>query len=181
MIELQVSAQPRGSLIRASFLESLHHGHHRAEVPRHVSARPGRFAEAISHISPLGRDSVLGDVENGCVCKITGNSKSLIVMMTLFATITGAQYVCALIAHSLALQADCISMGVDTLSYMGNLLAECQSSAVAKRCCVPVLDAHAVLSSYVNVYRRLEICMGGFSLVLLLGFTSYFIYDVRLP
>ena len=42
---------------------------------------------------------------------LSGNSKSLLVMFSLFTLITGTQYVAAMIAHSLALQADCASMG----------------------------------------------------------------------
>jgi len=78
-------------------------------------------------------------------------------MMTLFGTITSAQYTAGIVANSLALQADCVSMGVDTLSYVGNLLAECTVSPIRK--------------------RRLELVMGGVSLSLLAGFTTRFIFE----
>ena len=59
--------------------------------------------------------------------RLSGNTKSLLMMFVLFTLITAGQWVGGLVAHSLALQADCASMAVDALSYLGNMLAECQS------------------------------------------------------
>ena len=61
------------------------------------------------------------------VPRLSGNTKSLLMMFVLFTLITAAQWVGGVMAHSLALQADCASMGVDALSYVGNMLAECQT------------------------------------------------------
>ena len=44
----------------------------------------------------------------------------------LFTTITVAQVAAARIANSQALLMDCISMGVDALTYMGNIWVECR-------------------------------------------------------
>ena len=59
--------------------------------------------------------------------RLSGNTKALLMMFVLFTSITAAQWVGGITAHSLALQADCASMGVDALSYVGNILAECQT------------------------------------------------------
>ena len=59
--------------------------------------------------------------------RMSGNTKSLLMMFVLFTSITVAQWVGGVMAHSLALQADCASMGVDALSYVGNIFAECQT------------------------------------------------------
>ena len=71
-----------------------------------------------------------GEVRASCVSrivhKVTNNKKvALSMSLVLFATITSAQVVGALIAGSTALLADCASMGVDTISYAVNLIAEC--------------------------------------------------------
>ena len=49
---------------------------------------------------------------------------ALIVSIVLFLTITCAQYFAAIIGNSGALKADCVSMLVDAISYMGNLMGE---------------------------------------------------------
>ena len=49
--------------------------------------------------------------------KWTPNTKVLVVAMGLFATITTAQVFAAIAAHSSALMADCVSMGIDAVSY----------------------------------------------------------------
>ena len=56
--------------------------------------------------------------------EISPNAKVLIVAIVAFASITVAQTVAAVFANSLALLGDCASMGVDTLTYCGNLYAE---------------------------------------------------------
>ena len=55
---------------------------------------------------------------------ISSNAKVLIVAICAFGAITVAQSVAAVFANSLALLGDCASMGVDTLTYCGNLYAE---------------------------------------------------------
>lgn len=88
---------------------------------------------------------------------LTGNAKSLLVMFALFSTITASQYAAAIIANSLALKADCASMLVDALSYLANLAAECTRNPARK--------------------VVLQLAMSAVSLVLLVGFTVYFIVE----
>lgn len=61
--------------------------------------------------------------QNAQAC-LSPNIKALIVSAFLFALITIVQVVASRIAHSQALLMDCISMGVDALTYMGNILVE---------------------------------------------------------
>lgn len=69
-----------------------------------------------------------------CGKLITGNVKTLLVTIVLFAAITVAQVIVALIANSSALLVDSIAMGMDTLLFCGNLIAECiQDRAARKR------------------------------------------------
>ena len=97
-----------------------------------------------------------------CCCRcqrLTANSKSLITSAVLFFTITGVQYVASLpmFANSLALKADCLSMFVDGLSYLGNLAAECNPDSENK--------------------RVFELAAAGISLSVLLGFTIFFLFE----
>jgi divalent metal cation (Fe/Co/Zn/Cd) transporter len=55
---------------------------------------------------------------------LTPNIKALMVSAFLFSLITIIQIFAAKIAHSQALLMDCISMGVDALTYMGNIVVE---------------------------------------------------------
>lgn len=55
---------------------------------------------------------------------LTPNIKALIISACLFSLITVIQVFAAEIAHSQALLTDCISMGVDALTYMGNIVVE---------------------------------------------------------
>jgi len=86
---------------------------------------------------------------------MTGRAKTLLVMILLFLAITAAQYVAGVAAHSLSLQADCLSMLIDAISYCGNLVAECVQAPVLK--------------------ERLQLGMSGGSIVLLAVFTSLFL------
>ncbi|GMI29314.1 hypothetical protein TeGR_g214 [Tetraparma gracilis] len=92
-----------------------------------------------------------------CGITVSGNSKTLLISTILFLSITTGQYFAAIIAHSISLKADCVSMLVDALSYIGNLFAECTPSPRAK--------------------KRLELAMSGVSFGLLLYFTSDFILE----
>ena len=60
-----------------------------------------------------------------CGCQWSKVQGTLMLSMVLFGTITSAQIVGALIAKSMALLADCASMGLDTISYGVNLVAAC--------------------------------------------------------
>lgn len=59
--------------------------------------------------------------EYGC---LTPNIKALMLTAFLFSFITVVQIFAAKIAHSQALLMDCISMGVDAFTYMGNIFVE---------------------------------------------------------
>ena len=102
------------------------------------------------------RSVQLVDEQDGAGTKrrLSGNTKSLLVMFFLFTTITAAQWVAGLMAHSLSLQADCASMAVDALSYLGNMVAECRTDQRSR--------------------ARLELGMSAFSLLLLAWFTLLF-------
>lgn len=94
-----------------------------------------------------------------CCCRVSGNAVSLMTSAFLFSLITSVQYFFALIANSKALQADCVSMAVDAVAFMGNLFAEC-------------MPKDSVLGK-----RRVELTMSGLSHILLLGFTISFIFE----
>ena len=55
---------------------------------------------------------------------VSDHAKVLLLAIGAFGTITISQTVAAVVANSLALLGDCASMGVDTLTYCGNLYAE---------------------------------------------------------
>jgi len=77
----------------------------------------------VDSVSPI-----LGNDPLCCGVQCTSQMRTLTLTMTLFATITLAQFVAALCANSLALLGDCASMLVDTLTYAGNIAAEtCQT------------------------------------------------------
>jgi len=88
----------------------------------------------------------------------TPQIRTLMVTFVLFALITGAQFFAALVANSLALISDCASMLIDTLSYMGNLSAECSDKDALSK-------------------ERRQLIASGSSLVVLLGITAYVIYN----
>lgn len=67
-----------------------------------------------------------GELQPSKKGRLTPNIKALIVTAVLFITITLAQVAAARIANSQALLMDCISMGVDALTYMGNIWVECR-------------------------------------------------------
>jgi len=88
----------------------------------------------------------------------TPQIRTLAVTFVLFACITGAQFVAALFANSLALISDCASMLIDTLSYMGNLSAECSDKDALSK-------------------EKRQLLASGASLTVLLGITGYVIYN----
>ena len=65
--------------------------------------------------------------------RLSKNARVLLLAGILFSFITVTQYVAALAAHSLALAVDCASMLADTISYSGNLLAECAPARLKQR------------------------------------------------
>lgn len=64
----------------------------------------------------------------GCACwrgiPLTNNVKALATMMFMFALISLGQYFAAVYCGSQALKADVVSMSVDAVSYLGNILGE---------------------------------------------------------
>jgi Co/Zn/Cd efflux system component len=64
--------------------------------------------------------------------RCTPNVRALGVSAFLFTLITVIQYFAAIIANSHALKMDCISMGVDAFTYMGNIVVECRKRDGAK-------------------------------------------------
>jgi len=58
--------------------------------------------------------------------RITPNIKALSITASLFALITVVQVFAAQIANSQALLVDSVSMGVDSMTYVGNILVECR-------------------------------------------------------
>jgi len=65
-----------------------------------------------------------------CSCRprCSGNIKTLITVIILFSVVSIAQLLGSFISNSLALLGDSISMGIDTLTFCGNLYAECSVS-----------------------------------------------------
>lgn len=73
------------------------------------------------------RNSRAGGAEEGQAPPDTSaNIQALAVTATLFTLITVVQVFAAQIAHSQALLMDCVSMGVDAMTYMGNIFVECR-------------------------------------------------------
>eukprot|EP00618_Florenciella_parvula_P002890 CAMPEP_0119537866 /NCGR_PEP_ID=MMETSP1344-20130328/50423_1 /TAXON_ID=236787 /ORGANISM="Florenciella parvula, Strain CCMP2471" /LENGTH=116 /DNA_ID=CAMNT_0007580517 /DNA_START=104 /DNA_END=450 /DNA_ORIENTATION=- len=97
----------------------------KAKEDDHVSQRPSSVADGVK--------AALGDGFSCCGCWISGNAISLLVAAILFAAITVTQWIFAEIANSDALKADCVSMGVDVLAFLGNLFAECNPFPDSKR------------------------------------------------
>jgi len=77
----------------------------------------GALAKTLS-----GRE--IGQAEKQKRC--SPNIQALVLSSFLFALITVVQVFAAHIARSQALLMDCISMGVDALTYMGNIVVECK-------------------------------------------------------
>lgn len=93
-------------------------------------------------------ESELGVKEEG---RCTANIKVLALTATLFGAITALQTVGAVMAHSKCLLADCVSMGVDSCTYLGNIAVECHKGT--------------------KWYKPLELMVGGISLAILIYFT----------
>ena len=106
------------------------------------------------------RAKLLRSVAKRCPC--TRNEWVLTITLSLFSTITMAQFVAALHANSLALLADCVSMFIDTLSYVANLVAECLS-ARSPRC-----------QKHINT---IELATSGISIFVLVSLTLWVLVE----
>ena len=134
--------------------------HEQEERP---SINPLRASES-AMANETRADSLSGRAENVAAgfrllcCTVSGNAVSLLTSAFLFALITAVQYGFAVAVGSVALQADCVSMGVDSIAFMGNLFADCYPKESDSK-------------------RRVELAMSGISHCLLLGFTVKFVID----
>ncbi|KAJ1457546.1 hypothetical protein M885DRAFT_615359 [Pelagophyceae sp. CCMP2097] len=115
-----------------------------------------RSARASSVVS-LTKIGLRRDSYDVCGVKFSGNAISLLTAFVLFSAITGTQYSFARAVKSVALQADCVSMGVDALTFLGNLVAEL----------APPTNK--------DTKRKLELGMSGLSHFLLFAFTMQFL------
>ncbi|GMH57119.1 hypothetical protein TL16_g02295 [Triparma laevis f. inornata] len=95
------------------------------------SNRPATTILATDHLLNPNHDP--DRISTCCGLKLTGNAKTLLISTFLFLTITTGQYFAAIAASSIALKADCVSMLVDALSYIGNLFAECTPNPDTKK------------------------------------------------
>jgi len=129
-----------------------------ADGPASATAQPPsaqpRTSSAVDAVDELGLPTTSAGIPRRRRRRLTNNAKMLLLACCLFSVITASQYVAAMVAHSLALAADCASMLADALSFLGNLLAECAPAR------------HKVF---------LELLMSGVSLLLLGGFTLFFV------
>jgi len=96
------------------------------------------------------------------------NVKALAVSAFLFALITLLQVGAARIAHSQALMTDCISMGVDAFTYMGNIFVECKkrdggdhvpSQLVVVACSLSLLIFFTVQAAQ-EAWGTIQVCQG---------------------
>ena len=137
----------RGSINPVRTSEASFQGETRADS---LSGRAENLAGGIT--------AAVGEKFSCCCCTVSGNGVSLLTSAFLFALITAVQYGFAVQVGSVALQADCISMGVDALAFLGNFFADCFPRESDQK-------------------RRVELGMSGISHVLLLGFTFKFVFD----
>jgi len=97
-----------------------------------------------------------------CGCEWTNNIKVLVVAAFLFQLITAIQFFFAIAANSNSLMADCISMQVDVITYLGNLYAE------IKRQTNELTDLDKA---------KISLVMAGISIAILFSFTVWFLHD----
>ena len=102
------------------------------------------------------RAELLRTIAQRCPC--TRNEWVLCITLVLFSSITAAQFIAALHANSLALIADCVSMLIDTLSYVANIVAECLSARSPR--CRPHIDT-------------IQLAAAGSSIIVLIFLTTY--------
>jgi Co/Zn/Cd efflux system component len=84
------------------------------------SARASNMVSIVS--TALGEDP--DTVKHFLCVPLTNNVKALFIMMVMFAVISIGQYFAADYANSQALKADVVSMGMDAVSYFGNIMGE---------------------------------------------------------
>mmetsp|Transcript_54503 Transcript_54503/g.128007 ORF Transcript_54503/g.128007 Transcript_54503/m.128007 type:complete len:319 (+) Transcript_54503:1-957(+) len=115
-----------------------------ANIDLAASFRP----EGVRHLTETLTAGISGELSSK-KHRLTPNIKALIVTAVLFTTITLVQVAAARIANSQALLMDCISMGVDALTYMGNIWVECRKQDGAPHECSQVIVCLISLSCLV--------------------------------
>merc|ERR1719424_307659 len=123
--EVTSEVEARNSLMRSSIQEDEEEGNKDRASRASISSRPSTIADGVTNLA--------GKTWKCCGCVVSGNAISLLVAAVLFAAITATQWIFAEIANSDALKADCVSMGVDVLAFLGNLFAECNPFPDSKR------------------------------------------------
>jgi len=108
----------------------------KSKVERGGAEEESARKDDLDHVAPqLSRGAVFAQISKGAVGaedkganppRCSPNVQALAVSAFLFSLITALQVVAAKIARSQALMMDCISMAVDALTYMGNIVVECR-------------------------------------------------------
>lgn len=114
------------------------------------SARAGNAASIVSTM--LGEEPE--SVKHFLCIPLTNNVKALFIMMVMFAIISVGQYFAADYANSQALKADVVSMGMDAVSYFGNIMGE-SSDIPAQRIVLQLF--FSMLSIVLLVYFNTDI------------------------
>lgn len=100
---------------------------HSDESARSVCSASFRAEGVMSISSEVIRNSqALGAEEEQQQPNTSANIQALVVTSFLFTLITVVQVFAAEMANSKALLMDCVSMGVDAMTYMGNIFVECR-------------------------------------------------------
>lgn len=120
------------------------------------SSRPARLSAMLQSTYYVGDDDD-DDTKHFLCVPLTNNVKALFIMMVMFGVISLAQYFAAVAANSQSLKADVVSMAVDALSYLGNILGE-SSDIPAQRLVLQLLFSAAsiILLIYFNTQILVE-------------------------
>jgi len=118
------------------------------------STRASRLSALISQSVYQSAQEEPEDVKHFLFVPLTNNVKALFIMMVMFAVISLAQYFAAVAANSQSLKADVVSMAVDALSYLGNILGE-SSDIPAQRTVLQLF--FSLLSVFLLLYFNTQI------------------------
>merc|ERR1712183_273055 len=118
------------------------------------STRASRLSALISQSVYQSAQEEPEDVKHFLFVPLTNNVKPLFIMMVMFAVISLAQYFAAVAANSQSLKADVVSMAVDALSYLGNILGE-SSDIPAQRTVLQLF--FSLLSVFLLLYFNTQI------------------------
>jgi len=119
---------------------------------------PGCACDA--NMQSLARALILKDGSDStrviCGFSCSGNMQVLILTLALFGTVTSAQTVGAIVAHSEAMLADSCAMWVDCMTYMLNILVEaCEGSRFHSgfRIAIPAVSLATLIYATVSVLQ----------------------------